>query len=698
MGKTLTNVIPNCLNRDYVEHMVRNGADQKWYLVHVEAGKRIYQLYSELDQLVDVGDTSTLAGFINEQFNDPGYGGPWAFATLGGAGGQTIVGALNTGTHGGDFDRPPIADAVMALHLVTDGGKHYWIETVSNEYPQLTDDFMMSIEFGITEYGGIENFEIIRDNNVFNAVLVSAGRFGVIYSVLLRAVPQYALHERRRLHVWQDFKHQIKDRNGPLFTEPAVPSARCRFLQIAICLTPHAFFTKNLAGITKRWEVSLPADPPAGKSVSETFSKHSTSASRGHAWRRRRADHGYSPDPDNPGKAAEPSMLERACADASFLKGVIEAVIEEIEEFVNSNGAVVGAGIGAIAIAGGVGLLLLIPALLLILLILREILDHFDDDTRLGEHMENIKNELLDPNEPDPLKRAAGLFTWQLIAYKAFESQQDDLDFDAISYAMMDRKDYLNISCEVNVDSVEVFFDAVDDRLITFVDALIAYEVMQEFHGKALVGYASLRFMDRSRALIGMQKFEPTCAVEVACLKDVSGSQELIDYAVTLARNPNINGLLHWGQRNDYTMAEVERIYGDNQLNPGGNLGFWRQALGRVTDNGRLDGFSSEFTRRTGLEVVVPQIEAFSFTPSTAHVGDTVTISWECTNNPAGTEVRFQYVQPNGQWTPMLQRPLAGQHQFQADLAGTYAVMFFAALRVNGVERFDKRTAFIRVV
>jgi hypothetical protein len=39
-----------------------------------------------------------------------------------------VVGALSTGTHGGDFDRPPLADAVVALHLVADGGKHYWIE------------------------------------------------------------------------------------------------------------------------------------------------------------------------------------------------------------------------------------------------------------------------------------------------------------------------------------------------------------------------------------------------------------------------------------------------------------------------------------------------------------------------------------------------------------------------------------------
>jgi hypothetical protein len=408
--------------------------------------------------------------------------------------------------------------------------------------------------------------------------------------------------------------------------------------------------------------------------------------------------HPYRPNPDDPHSGAKgASFLERACADASFLKGVIEAVIRELEDFVNTNGAVVGAGIGAVAVAGGIGLLALIPWLLLILLILKKLLDAFDDDTRFAEHMENIKNQVLAPDDPDPLRRAAGVFVWQLIAYTAFASEQGDQDFEAISYAVMDTHDYLDISCNVNVDSVEVFFDAVDDRLIAFVDALLAYEIMQEFKGKAFVGYASLRFMGRSRALIGMQKFDLTCAVEVACLRDVSGSQQLVNYAVTLARKPYINGLLHWGQRNDYTRDEVERIYGDSPLNPGGNPGFWRQALGFVTDNGRLDGFSSEFTRRTGLEVVTPRIEAFSIEPSTARVGDTVTISWDCTNNPAGTQVRVQHLVPTGQWTPMVLLPLVGQHQFLVDQAGSYYVDFAAAFRVDNVERSDKRTAFISV-
>jgi hypothetical protein len=240
---------------------------------------------------------------------------------------------------------------------------------------------------------------------------------------------------------------------------------------------------------------------------------------------------------------------------------------------------------------------LLIPALLVILAIVIALLDGFDDDTRFGETMDHIKDRLLNPEAPDPLTRAAGLFTWQVIYYLAFSSQQKERDFTAVSYAVMDTHDYLNESCDVNVESVEVFFDATDDRLTAFIDTLIAFEMNQEFNGKAFVGYASMRFMQPTRALIGMQRWPLTCAVEVACLKDVSGGQELVDFAVAWARNPNSGAILHWGQRNDARRAETEQIFGRD-------LSVWRQALARITDNDSLNAFSSEFTRRTGLEVV----------------------------------------------------------------------------------------------
>ena len=54
-------------------------------------------------------------------------------------------------------------------------------------------------------------FTIVRDDDHFNAVLVSAGRFGIVYSVVLRVVRQYTLHYDRSQSTWQQIKGQIAD-------------------------------------------------------------------------------------------------------------------------------------------------------------------------------------------------------------------------------------------------------------------------------------------------------------------------------------------------------------------------------------------------------------------------------------------------------------------------------------------------------
>lgn len=211
--------------------------------------------------------------------------------------------------------------------------------------------------------------------------------------------------------------------------------------------------------------------------------------------------------------------------------------------------------------------------------------------------MDDIRSRLLD--NPDPVQRAAGILVWQSICYEAFKQKQGPEDFTAISYAVMDGHDYTMASCVVNVDSIEVFFDASDPNLPVFIDALLTYEATQEvMEGKAVVGYISLRFTGPTRALLGMQAFPRTCVVEVACLKDVAGSQELMAFASAFARDRNIRGIIHWGQRNDCTAAEIEDRFGDATW-IGDKLTPWRRALHHIVGG---DRFSTEFTRRLGLE------------------------------------------------------------------------------------------------
>jgi hypothetical protein len=620
MARRLVDVIPNCMNHKFLEYMSgqtvptfeqNNSEDTTPYFVHVETGKRIYQLYAELDQPAE-SDPKGLAAYLYKRFQTKAYYGPWAFRTLGSAGGQTVFGALTTGTHGGDFRSAPIADDVAALHLVADGGKHYWIEPGTPAYEfQLTDDDRLRELYGAELYGGPDNFEIIRDDEVFAAVLVAAGRFGVVYSVVLRAVRQYMLHEQMRLANWQDepgvpnsgVRSNIASRQSTLYTQPS----ENRFLAVAVCLTPYSNFSRNLCGVSRRWNVQfdpntvtptgrkervgVQLDAPAGQPPWPVFEF----AGNSHA-------HTHDPDDPNPNSTAAVTFLERACMNADFMIGLLQEVCDEVRKLLDEHKVAAGSAIAAVAVVGGtLGLVALAAALLVILLLLLAIVAAMTasgSGHRLAQVLDDVREELLD--REDPAERAAGIFVWQMIAFKLFSKLQANNDHIAISYVVMDTHDYLDLTCNVNVDSIEVFFRADDPMLLAFVDALIAYEIRQEFQGKAFVGYAGLRFTGKTRALIGPQRWDETAVVEIAGLKDTSGVSELVDFAIGLSRDKNFSGILHWGQRNESNVEDIEFRFGDSNDPRNGDLGRWREALATITRNS--EGFSSAFTRQTGLE------------------------------------------------------------------------------------------------
>lgn len=124
-------------------------------LVHVEAGLEL----GALNELLNTIDGESLA-----------------LPVLGGANGQSLAGAISTSTHGGDWQQPPLPDLVRAVHLVTEGGNEVWIERGSE--PITLDSRLLPL----LPCGDIR---IVRDDEVFNATLVSFGRFGIIYSLIL---------------------------------------------------------------------------------------------------------------------------------------------------------------------------------------------------------------------------------------------------------------------------------------------------------------------------------------------------------------------------------------------------------------------------------------------------------------------------------------------------------------------------------
>ena len=94
--------------------------------------------------------------------------------------GQTIAGAVSGNTHGSQINFGAMPDFVVGLHIATGSGRTLWIEKASK--PVLNQDFAAKI-----------GAELIRDDDIFNAAVVSFGTFGIIAAVAVETAPIYQL-------------------------------------------------------------------------------------------------------------------------------------------------------------------------------------------------------------------------------------------------------------------------------------------------------------------------------------------------------------------------------------------------------------------------------------------------------------------------------------------------------------------------
>jgi hypothetical protein len=122
-----------------------------------------------------------------------------ALPTCGASDGQTIIGAISTGTHGSAIHVGSMQDYAVGLHIITGSEEHYWVEG---------DEQYVSDAFLATMPGIIR----INDDEVFNAAVVSFGSFGIIHGVLLQAEPAYKLEIHQKYCTWDLAKKCI---DGP---------------------------------------------------------------------------------------------------------------------------------------------------------------------------------------------------------------------------------------------------------------------------------------------------------------------------------------------------------------------------------------------------------------------------------------------------------------------------------------------------
>lgn len=108
-----------------------------------------------------------------------------ALPTCGASNGQTIAGAVSTGTHGAAFKIGAMQDFVRAIHLVPSPDESIWLEPASRR--ATNDDLAARV-----------GARLETSDALFKAALVSFGSFGLIHGLLLEVAPTFFLQIWRK--------------------------------------------------------------------------------------------------------------------------------------------------------------------------------------------------------------------------------------------------------------------------------------------------------------------------------------------------------------------------------------------------------------------------------------------------------------------------------------------------------------------
>jgi len=126
----------------------------------------------------------------------------------GASNGQTIAGAIATGTHGAAVGFGGIQDGVVGLHIITGTGRTTYLERAT--CPVVSSAFAAKL-----------GADLLRDDDAFNAALVSVGATGFVMGVMVEAVDDYLLEATmRRVPYDAAYRAAI---SGPDFSFPALP-------------------------------------------------------------------------------------------------------------------------------------------------------------------------------------------------------------------------------------------------------------------------------------------------------------------------------------------------------------------------------------------------------------------------------------------------------------------------------------------
>ncbi len=153
------------------------------------------------------------AGITVCQLNETLWSAGLAIETQGSFDGQTLAGAISTGTHGAGEREGSVGDSAQAVILITwvvdpDTSAGRW-EVLQVE-PGAPDAITLPSQFR-TERAGVP-WRLVQDDALFDAAVMTMGTMGIIVGYVMRVRPAYFLHELRVGRPWSEVRQNLADR------------------------------------------------------------------------------------------------------------------------------------------------------------------------------------------------------------------------------------------------------------------------------------------------------------------------------------------------------------------------------------------------------------------------------------------------------------------------------------------------------
>jgi hypothetical protein len=550
------------------------------HYVHVEAGIKIKDL------LADLG------------------GCGMALRTMGDGAGQSLIGALSTATHGGDFQVSPLVEWVRAVHLVGPTGQEFWVTPKASPFgfaPLVT-----------TLPGWCADARFVSDDDAFDAVRVGVGRMGVVYAVILEVVEQYTLLEVNLEHRWSDIRAQLTTSRITGGSPSGVFEAGVTDLDGGWFRTEVLKRTIYLDPSTHNAKFVYSPGPPKWPGVPQYFDTHpnvyvdllsdlglSTLAAdlRGggamplhhinlaislstpdRCWIRRRWKRASPVRALAVGPGEDDPLVGAIKANKTNPPGIVSALKDrlQIDPLLNF-----------------LGWLAHDPRKHRLDWYLDEEIDriaaeHAKQGATSGEALFLILYRIAtDPilEAADDVANAAS----SIIAQSFSKLARVGPASGNLHQNMLDAHDY-GLDGAQSGDSAEFHFDASASQYLDFIDAVIGLAGRDS----AVFGYIGIRFTPAATALIAMQQFKLTASVEVSTprsrLEDVYAGFWNNVHAAANVRG----GIAHWGQAIRQSASDLGTRYGNRLLR-------WRTALANLAAGGP-GVFSTLFSRDKGLE------------------------------------------------------------------------------------------------